>query len=190
MALSRLTMTRSRLMRIAPFDRQTATTMGSISGVRPTATAIAKKNASRQLPLVKPLMRNTSGTMTTTNRRISHVKRSMPLSKAVGGSSSVRELAVPPRYVSWPVATTTAVPEPLSTLVPRNATLVNSTGALAAGFFSASNFSTGKLSPVSVLWFTNRSFAASTRTSAGIMSPAANATMSPGTSCEIGISLA
>ena len=135
-------------------------------------------------------MRNTNGTMTATNRRVSQVKRAMPLSKDVGGSASVMKLAVPPRYVSWPVATTTAVPEPLSTLVPRNATLVNSTGALAAGFFSASNFSTGKLSPVNVLWFTNRSFAVSTRTSAGIMSPAANATMSPGTSCKMGMSLA
>ena len=135
-------------------------------------------------------MRNTNGTMTATNRRVSEVKRAMPLSKDVGGSASVMKLAVPPRYVSCPVATTTAVPEPLSTLVSRNATLVNSAGALVAGFFSTSNFSTGKLSPVNVLWFTNRSFAVSTRTSAGIMSPAANATMSPGTSREMGMSLA
>ena len=44
-----------------------------------------------------------------------------------------------------PVATTTAVAEPLSTLVPRNAMLVSSIGAAAAAaFFSTSNFSTGK----------------------------------------------
>jgi hypothetical protein len=51
-------------MAIAPFDRHTATIMGSISGVIPTATAIAKKNAPAQSPLVSPLMTNTSGTIT------------------------------------------------------------------------------------------------------------------------------
>ena len=39
---------------------------------------------------------------------------------------------MPPRYVSFPVATTTAVAEPLSTLVPRNAMLVSSIGAVVA----------------------------------------------------------
>ncbi len=68
---------------------------------------------------------------------------------------------MPPRYVSLPVATITALAEPLSTLVPRNAMLVNSSGAVAAPvvFFSTSNFSTGKLSPVSEPWTTNRSLA-------------------------------
>jgi hypothetical protein len=41
------------------------------------------------------------------------------------------------------VATTTAVAEPLSTLVPRKAMLVSSRGAAVAAFFSISNFSTG-----------------------------------------------
>ena len=59
-----------------------------------------------------------------------------------------------------PVATTTAVAEPLSTLVPRNAIA----GQLdrrpsPAAAFSASCFSTGKLSPVSEPWITNRSLA-------------------------------
>ena len=66
--------------------------------------------------------------------------------------------------------------------------LVRSMGAVVAAFLSTSNFSTGKLSPVSELWVTNRSFAATMRTSAGIMSPAASSTMSPGTSCETAIS--
>ena len=66
--------------------------------------------------------------------------------------------------------------------------LVRSMGAVVAAFFSTSNFSTGKLSPVSELCVTNRSFAATMRTSAGIMSPAASSTTSPGTSCETAIS--
>ena len=52
----------------APLDRQTVTIIGSISGVRPTATATAKKNACPQLPLVRPLMTNTSGTITSMKR--------------------------------------------------------------------------------------------------------------------------
>ncbi len=47
MALIRLTMTFLRLIASAPLERQTVTIIGSISGVRPTATATAKKKASR-----------------------------------------------------------------------------------------------------------------------------------------------
>ena len=72
---SRLTITFLRDMAMAPRDRQTETIIGSISGVRPTATAIAKKKASFQLCLVSPLMRNTSGTMTSMKRIISQVNR-------------------------------------------------------------------------------------------------------------------
>ena len=73
MALIRLTMTFLRLIASAPLDRQTVTIIGSISGVRPTATATAKKKASPQLPLVRPLMTKTSGTMTRMKRSISQV---------------------------------------------------------------------------------------------------------------------
>ena len=66
--------------------------------------------------------------------------------------------------------------------------LVSSMGAAVLAFFSTSNFSTGKLSPVSEPWITNRSFATTMRTSPGIMSPAASLTTSPGTSCETAIS--
>ncbi len=52
--------------------------MGSISGVRPTATAIAKKNALFQSCLVNPLMRKTRGTMTAMSWIMSQVKRLRP----------------------------------------------------------------------------------------------------------------
>ena len=68
--------------------------------------------------------------------------------------------------------------------------LVSSIGTVVPAFVSTSNFSTGKLSPVSELWITNRSFATSMRTSAGIMSPAASVTTSPGTSWDTAISWA
>ena len=66
--------------------------------------------------------------------------------------------------------------------------LVSSIGTVVAAFVSTSNFSTGNVSPVSELWITNRSFATSMRTSAGIMSPAASVTTSPGTSWDTAIS--
>jgi len=83
------------------------------------------------------------------------------------------------------VATTTAVAAPLSTLVPKNARLASSMGDLSGGPVSTSNFSTGNDSPLSEPWMTKRSLAATIRTSAGIMSPAASFTMSPGTSCAM-----
>jgi hypothetical protein len=56
-ALSRLTITFFCDMAIAPLERHTVTIMGSISGVRPTATDSANRNASSQLPLPMPLIR-------------------------------------------------------------------------------------------------------------------------------------
>ena len=43
----------------------------------------------------------------------------MPRSKLVGSSWPVRAVEMPPRKVVSPVATTTAVAVPLSTLVPK-----------------------------------------------------------------------
>ncbi len=44
-----------RLMASAPFERHTETIMGSISGVRPTATATAKKKAPFQSCFCEPV---------------------------------------------------------------------------------------------------------------------------------------
>ena len=96
-ASSRFTITCFLPIATAPFARHTATIIGSISGVRPTATASAKKNASRQLPLVSPLMTNTIGTITSMNFRSSQVNREMSRSKAVAGGSTWSEAAMLPR---------------------------------------------------------------------------------------------
>ncbi len=97
MELSRLTITFLRLIASAPLERHTETIIGSISGVRPTATARAKKNAPFQSCLVKPLMRKTRGTITAINWIISQVKRLMPWSKLVSTRSPVIELAMLPK---------------------------------------------------------------------------------------------
>ena len=62
---------------------------------------------------------------------------------------------------------------PLSTLVPRKQIFANSSGAIPVRVSRASSFSTGNDSPVSVACEMNKSFAEMSRTSAGIMSPAA-----------------
>ena len=96
---------------MAPLDRHTVTIIGSISGVRPTATARAKKNASFQSPLVRPLMTKTSGTMTSMKRIISQVNWLTPLSKlvctcwptmALGHAAQVGRAARWRRRPPWP----------------------------------------------------------------------------------------
>lgn len=96
-ALSCLTMTFFRDIASAPFERQTDTIIGSISGVSPTATAMEKKKASCQLCLVKPLMRKTSGTITIMKRIISQVKLCTPRSKLVCAGAPVMLPAMLPK---------------------------------------------------------------------------------------------
>ena len=110
MALSRLTITFARDMASAPLARLTVTIIGSISGVRPTATATANSSASSQSCLVRPLIRNTAGTITTMNLIISQVNRSMPWSKAVGTRRPAISSASCPKKVRAPVRTITPVP--------------------------------------------------------------------------------
>jgi len=141
-------MTRLRDIAIAPLERHTETIIGSISGVSPTATARAKKNASCQLCLVRPLIRNTTGTITAMNRIMSQVKRLMPRSNAVSGAARAMPWAIAPKRVRPPVSTTTAVPVPLCTLVPRKQRFGHSSGARSGTPSSVSPFSTGSDSPV------------------------------------------
>jgi hypothetical protein len=132
--LRRLTITFLRDMAMAPLERHTETIIGSISGVRPTATARAKKKASIQLCLVSPLITNTSGTMTSMKRIISQVKLLTPLSKlvctcwptmATGHAAQIgRPRSRRPRR--WRV--------PLSTLVPRKQMFFSSSASLAPSF--------------------------------------------------------
>ena len=186
--LRRFTITPRPDIAIAPFERHTDTIIGSISGVRPTATASAKKNASCQLCLVNPLIRNTAGTMTAMKAIISQVNLLIPRSNAVGGASCVRPRAIVPNSVRAPVRTTTAVAEPLWTLVPRKQRFGQSSGGRPVTPSVISAFSAGSDSPVSADWLTNRSFAARSRTSPGIMSPAARTMTSPGTMSRSGTS--
>lgn len=96
-ALSRLTTTFRLDMATAPRARLAETTIGSISGVKPTATATAKRKASSQSPLVRPLTANTTGTMTSMKRISRKLTLRTPLSKLVCGRSPTSEPAIEPK---------------------------------------------------------------------------------------------
>ncbi len=95
--LRRLTITRFLAIASAPRARLTVTIIGSISGVKPTATATAKRKASNQVPLVTPLRMKTNGTITIMKRSMSQVKRWIPLSKLVRTRCPTRLRAIVPK---------------------------------------------------------------------------------------------
>ncbi len=90
-----------------------------------------------------------------------------------------------PNSVCAPVAKTTALPAPATTVVPMNTTLRASSSVVCDPAASAV-LRTGALSPVSGALFTRSSCASTTRQSADTASPASNTTTSPGTRSEAG----
>ena len=114
----------------------------------------------------------------------------MPRSKLVRLRWPLTLWASDPRQVRSPVSTTTAVAEPLTTLVPRKQSVSSSRGLVRVHWAcgNCACFPTGSDSPLRAAWLTNRSLDCSSRTSAGIMSPAAKRTRSPGTNRSMGIS--
>lgn len=99
-------MTREWLRSMAPLPRQVVTSMGSISGVRPTATESEKSRASTQSPLVTPEMTKTTGSMMSMRRMSRRLVDLIPTSNEV---SRLRPTSVPvasPNIVRAPVAAT------------------------------------------------------------------------------------
>ena len=111
------------------------------------------------------------------------------MSKLVSTRCLAIALATRPNAVRAPVSTTTPQPIPLTTALPMKQMFGRSNGVSAVPTWAAATFSSGIASPVSVDWLTKRSLAEISLRSAGIMSPADNRTMSPGTSCSIGTSV-
>ncbi|MNU50334.1 hypothetical protein D3C71_392970 [compost metagenome] len=130
----------------------------------------------------------TTGAMTSMKRIRIQLTRLMPCWNCVGAREAcVTRPANWPKYVFEPVATTSALPEPLTTLVPMKA-MFSSSSELPVSTCWAMCFSTGRDSPVSAACATNRSFAFRMRQSAGTMSPAESSMTSPGTSSASGTS--
>ncbi len=111
-------------MRSAPRASVTEITIGSSSGVRPTASAIANRNDSSSGLCVEVLTMSTNSTMSTVSRMISMPKRRVPSSKAVGGGSRLSVWAISPSAVAAPVRQTSRRPVPLTTDVPMKSAFV------------------------------------------------------------------
>ena len=143
MAARRLTITFLSAMRRAPRERVTEITIGSSSGVSPTASATANRNDSRSGRCLKVLTRMTNSTISTAMRRMRKPKLRVPVSKAVGGGWRLRDAPISPSDVLEPVAQTRTRDEPLTVEVPMNtASRASFIARLAAGV-SSGCFSTG-----------------------------------------------
>ena len=187
-ALWRLTIICRRAMRSAPRASVTDTIIGSSSGVRPTASAIANRKDSSHGLCMKTLTSSTNSTISTVSRMISMPKRRVPISNAVGSAGRLTLSAMSPIAVAVPVRTTRMLALPLTTEEPMKTALVAPSRSVASASGRAACFSTGYGSPVSSAWLTKKSRVTSTTPSAGVRSPAASSTRSPGTSCATGSS--
>src|SRR5512135_376206 len=116
-------------MAIAPLDKLIATSMGSISGVKPTATAKENIRALIKLPLEKKLIAQITTTKTSMARIISHVNRLIPWSKLLGILMAARRREISPNWVASPVLKVTPNAVPLTTLEPIKAMLLRSVAA-------------------------------------------------------------
>ena len=186
--LRRLTMTFLRDIAIAPLARLTVTIIGSISGVRPTATATANSSASSQLPLVRPLITKTSG-------RHHHDETEHQPGKPVDALVEAREHALLGNFVGDQAeggARAGEHDDAAADAADDGTAHEADVGKIKRRFrgptWAVATFSSGIASPVSVDWLRKRSFAEISLRSAGIMSPADSRTISPGTSCSIGTS--
>ena len=132
----------------------------------------------RERPLAIPMAKKRSPM--TTAIRVS--TRTMRLVSRCSGDSGLRtsrdRAAILPSSVRWPVAKTTAVPLPRSTLQPAKAMFgLSISRPLAAPVFSGWE----RDSPVSGALLTSRSSVSTRRASAAMRSPSASSRTSPGT---------
>lgn len=112
----------------APFASEIVTIIGNISGVSPTATDKPKSRDSSQSPLLIPLIKKTTRTMHNMKRIKIHDTELTPFSKLVLTLGLTSSLAMTPKMVRSPVATTTPTAVPLITLLPKKARLLHDRG--------------------------------------------------------------
>ena len=119
----RFTITDLRDRRIAPCASVTDTTIGSSSGVSPTASAKANRKDCSKGRCISRLASSTNSTSSTVSRTIMRPKPRMPTANAVGGGGCCNAWAMEPSCARRPVARTSAVAVPLTTEVPMNTRL-------------------------------------------------------------------
>jgi len=115
MALISLMMVCLRLMLRLPLARQAVITIGSISGISPTATESANAKDSNHFPPVSLNSANTMGISTTIKRSITHAIELAPFWNDCFSSAS--DFSKLPYNVSFPTASTIPSPLPPITVV-------------------------------------------------------------------------
>ena len=172
-----------------PQARMVVTTVGSPTGI----AAMAKATAALKTAMnVSPRARFSAIDATSAMPAITRI---CPVSRSIwrvsGVLTSCSSASIPemwPTSVAIPVAVTTNSPAPRVTLVFMYTMSVRSPSGVPAPATGSVPLATGRLSPVSADSSTSSVAAFSSRPSAGTISPASIATMSPGTSCPAGIS--
>ncbi len=203
MASGRVTSTPASRSRAVPRSSVVPTTSGSSSGASPTVTTTANSSACRTSPDTSTFTSSTSGAARSMQRTSARRTDRRPRSTSDSGRGLRPRPASSSVCVCGPVASTTAVAVPRTTVLPANSrvpAVVSGPSSPAArdgrrrgaGRGSRADggaLATGSSSPDSDDWSTSRSRACNSRASAGTGSPAASSTTSPGTRSSGGTSL-
>ena len=173
-------------IRRMPTASTIVTTAGNPSGMAETAAATANSRISvAGMPRYRPTVTSRTHTLNTTTI-IVLPRRAMPFWRGVGsGTTCLMASAILPISVCIPVWVTTAVARPYVTVVPICSMFFRSATATSPASVSVC-LSTGMDSPVKSDSFTARLEAFNRRASAGTLSPASIARMSPGTISSAG----
>lgn len=173
-----------RAMRHRPRASARVATIGRPSGMAATASAmLASAMRRRSLPAATPRPARRAAVARTAQTIWPDRRSRRRSSGEASGSAPSTSCDTWPSSVPAPVATTTPVPLPRVTSVPRNIMEARS-AKCAPGATGSADLSTGTASPVSMDSSTPRFDASISRRSAGTASPPSTSTMSPGTSCS------
>ena len=129
-------------------------------------------------------MANISTTNISVTSPRKYPNRRIPRSNSVSSGLSFSRSDTLPNSVFFAVKMTNTFAVPLTTCVPIQTVFVRCASAVSTGNTST-DFSTGKVSPVSMASSTNISFDSSIKQSPGTISPAFSKTISPGTISSI-----
>ena len=167
----------------------TVTTMGSATGIAAMAKATAAlKTAMNVSPRARFSAIDTISARPAITRICCDSRSIWRVSGVLTFCSSCSIPEMWPTSVAIPVAVTTNSPVPRTTSVFMYTMSVRSPRGVSTSTTALVDLLTGRLSPVSPDSATSSLAAVRSRPSAGTISPASIATISPGTSCSAGIS--
>ena len=183
-----LTSTPRCARRCAAIARDRVTVAGNPSGTAATRMPRASRNASNLTrPTSKIPTTKTIPAMPRATREMIRLICANSRCTRLGPSWTawVRR-AIRPNWVSMPVAQIIARPVPETTEVPAKTRLGRSSSLIPSLREASAVLRAGTASPVRLALLVRRPYSSTTRASAGILSPSANTSRSPGTSSLAG----